>query len=309
MAKRGNPSASEVWKRRVTLLFREMAEDLSTVLAGKQNVILCPLCLSEFTENDISPETLSEEHIIPQSAGGIVKTLTCKACNNTAGHDIEGDFARLFRIESARHGGGKVDARIKVTGGVGSPAQVSFTSEGMHVRLSPTTEYAKREMVEHLRQHATGEREMSLKMVNNIDTTKPTASIVKMAYLALFKDWGYKYVLLPNRDWVRKGIRFDCEEREWLSSLVIPMTITDASDLPETPTRISFETNCDGINVACSIIRALPGLGSILVILPPMFDMSVGHHAGLERAAQSILGRSLTVDFEPGRLPTIRGAS
>ena len=108
---------------------------------------------------------------------------------------------------------------------------------------------------------------------------------------------------------MRKGIRFDGEERQWLASLAIPITLTDKGDLPETPIRISFEANVGGINVACSIIKALPGVGSMLVILPPMFDMSVGHHTGLDRAAQSILGKSLSISFDPGKLPTIREAS
>ncbi len=160
--------------------------------------------------------------------------------------------------------------------------------------------------MQRFRQYEAGDREVNLTLNNNVDTVKLSAAIVKMAYLALFKDWGYKYVLLPNRDWIRRGIRFDGEEREWLAHLAVPATLTDKGDLPEEPTRISFETNCNGINVACCFISALPGMGSVWVVLPPMFDMNAGHHLGLQRAAEYLLGKSLTIRFEKGKLPVIQ---
>jgi hypothetical protein len=45
---------SKKWRRRKRK-FDEMATDLSALLAGKGNTILCPLCLSEFHESDSGP--------------------------------------------------------------------------------------------------------------------------------------------------------------------------------------------------------------------------------------------------------------
>ena len=290
----------------MTTLFRSMAADLSGVLPMKQNVILCPLCLEEFGEHDINPDTLSEEHVIPQSAGGKLTTITCKKCNNTAGTDLESHFSRAFRIERARRGEGEITGKLKMRGGVSAPTRTTFTEQGLHINVDPKSPYAANDLLQRFRQYAAGEREATFTLDSNVDGVKLSAAIVKMAYLALFKDWGYKYALLPNRDWVRHGIRFGGEEREWLARLVIPANLTDKGDLPEAPTRISFETNCNGISVACCFINAFPGVGSVWVVLPPMFDMNVGHHLGLERAAEYLLGKSFTIKFEEGKLPVLK---
>ena len=263
-----------------------MAADLSKVLAGKANKILCPLCLREFKESDIE-ENLTEEHVIPSSAGGRITTLTCRICNSESGSEIDNHFARVFRIEEARLTGGEVDAQIKIRDSVGSPAHVSFTPSGLHCRLEPTTEYARKVLLERCVQYAKGERDLNLRFSNNIDSSKLVASMIKAAYLGLFVDWGYRYVVLPNRDWVRTGIKRAGPDRECFEQLVIPATITDIGELPATPTRMSFEAVCNGINVACSVINGVLGPGAFWALLPPMFDMNTGNCTGLQRAVKA----------------------
>ena len=285
-----------------------MAADLSTVLAGRADKILCPLCLREFAERDIE-ENLTEEHVVPSSAGGKITTLTCRICNSESGSEIDSHFARVFRMEAARLTGGEVDARIKIRDGVGSPAHVSFTPSGLHCRLEPTTGYAKKVLLERFVQYARGERELNFHFLNNIDPSKLVASMIKAAYLGLFVDWGYRYVVLPNRDWVRAGIRRAGPERECFERLVILATITDIGELPATPTRMSFDAVCNGINVACSVINGVLGPGGFWALLPPMFDMNTGNCTGLQRAAESIRGKSVTVTFNGDGPAVIRASS
>jgi hypothetical protein len=280
-----------------------MSADLSTVLAGHKGNILCPLCLREFGESDIE-DNLTEEHVIPSSADGRITTLTCRLCNSVCGSEIDSHFARVFRIEEARQTGATIDARIKISNGVGSPAQVSFTENGLHCQLAPTTPYVREALLERLTQYAKGERGLDFTFNNNIDASKLVASMVKAAYLGLFIDWGYRYVLLPNTDWVRAGIRRTGPEREDLEQLVIPATITDIGELPEKPTRISFSAICSGVNASCSIINGVLGPGAFWALLPPIFDLNAGSSASLRHAAQSILGKSLTVTFN-GAAPAV----
>jgi hypothetical protein len=98
---------------------------------------------------------------------------------------------------------------------------------------------------------------LNLRFSNNIDSSKLVTSMIKAACLGLFVDWGYRYVLLPNRDWVRAGIKRAGPDRECFEQLVIPVTITDIGELPVTPTRMSFEAVCNGINVVCSVINGV----------------------------------------------------
>jgi hypothetical protein len=295
MAETQATGRSDGWLRRKRK-FDEMSADLSSVLAGKKDRILCPLCLNEFDENDIETN-LTEEHVIPSSADGRVTTLTCRPCNSACGSEIDSHFARVFRIEEARQTGGPIDARIKIRNSVGSPVQVSFTENGLHCRLEPTTPYVRDVLMERLARYAKGERELNFAFTNNVDSSKLVASMIKAAYLGLFVDWGYRYVLLPNTEWVRIGIKRSGVERENLEQLVIPATIIDAGELPATPTRMSFSAVCSGVNVSCSIINGVLGPGAFWALLPPIFDLNAGSFASLRRAAESIRGKSLTITF------------
>ena len=55
-------------------------------------------------------------------------------------------------------------------------------------------------LLERFVQYSKGERDLNLRFSNNIDSSKLVASMIKAAYLGLFVDWGYRYVVLPNRD-------------------------------------------------------------------------------------------------------------
>ncbi len=80
-----------------------------------------------------------------------------------------------------------------------------------------------------------------------------------------------------------------------MEQLVIPATITEIGELPEKPTRISLSAVCSGVKVSCSIINGVLGPGAFWALLPPIFDLNEGRIASLQRLAQSILGKSLTI--------------
>jgi hypothetical protein len=252
-----------------------MSSDLSAVLAGKKDKILSPLCLNEFDENDIE-NNLTEEHVIPNSADGRITTLTCRPCNSACGSEIASHFARVFRIEEARQTRGPIDARIKIRNSIGSPALVSFTENGLHCRLDPTKPYVREVLMERPAQYSKGERKLNFTFRSNIDSSKLVTSIIKVAYLGLFVDWGYRYMLLPNTEWVRIGIKRSGPERENLEQLVISATITDIGELPATPTCMTFSAVCCGVSVSCSIINGILGPGAFWVLLPPIFDLNAG---------------------------------
>jgi hypothetical protein len=182
-------------------------------------------------------------------------------------------------------------------GSVGSPATVSFSKDGLQCRLEPTTPYVGKVLMERFAQYAKGERDLSFTFSNSIDSSKLVASMIKTAYLGLFIDWGYRYVLLPNAEWVRTGIMRAGPDRENLGELVIPMTITDTGDLPAALTRMSFSAVCNGAKPACSVINGILGPGAFWAILPPIFDLNAGSFASLQHAAQNLRGKSLKITF------------
>lgn len=71
------------------------------LINGERNIYLCPLCMKPHESiNEVDPLTL--EDAPPKSLGGRANVLTCKSCNNTAGHEIDFHLAeRLQELDSA----------------------------------------------------------------------------------------------------------------------------------------------------------------------------------------------------------------
>jgi HNH endonuclease len=285
-------------------LFEKMAADLSTVLAGKPNVVLCPLCMREFGLDDLESKKLDIEHVIPKSAGGTVLTLTCHRCNIECGSEIDSHFARKVRFDEALRTGGELGARLKGKD-LGAPAYLTFAGQQLHIRLDPTTPRMAEILQDRFGQYAAGERALHLNIIDNIDQSKLVAAMVKVAYLGVFVDWGYRYAMLPMLDWIRKGIRESGKERDCFLKIVVNATLTDFTDLAEEPTRISFDAICGGIKVSCSVINGVLSRGAFWVFLPPISDLNTGACDGLRRAADAIKGKSVRITFTPEGLANI----
>lgn len=71
------------------------------LLEGERDIYLCPICLEPHETVD-GEDPLSLEDAPPKSLGGKANTLTCKTCNNEAGHKIDFHLTeRLRELDSA----------------------------------------------------------------------------------------------------------------------------------------------------------------------------------------------------------------
>lgn len=89
------------------LIFEKFKNNLNLLIDnsfinGKRDNYLCPICLRP--HKDINSDTpLTLEDAPPKSLGGSANTLTCKSCNNTAGHKIDFHLTeRLREIDSGK---------------------------------------------------------------------------------------------------------------------------------------------------------------------------------------------------------------
>ena len=58
----------------------------------------CPICLRSFTRDAAEKgQTVTLEHVPPETLGGSVKCLTCKPCNNSAGRKLDRAAERMNR--------------------------------------------------------------------------------------------------------------------------------------------------------------------------------------------------------------------
>lgn len=77
--------------------------DLSSIARLEVTQTVCPLCFQECV-----PTEIAEGHIVPQALGGKRTTLTCRSCDNTLGHRLEGPVISFLlnadRIEGTSPG-------------------------------------------------------------------------------------------------------------------------------------------------------------------------------------------------------------
>ncbi|WP_449386751.1 hypothetical protein [Chryseobacterium lineare] len=72
------------------------------LLEGEKDIYICPMCLESYTSIE-SDNPLSLEDAPPKSLGGQSNVLTCKSCNNKAGHLIDFHLTeRLRELDSAK---------------------------------------------------------------------------------------------------------------------------------------------------------------------------------------------------------------
>lgn len=88
-------------------------------IKGDRDVYICPICLRPH-DNINGDDPLTLEGAPPKSLGGTANTLTCKSCNNTAGHKIDFHLTeRLREIDSAKFTPGTETAvKVKINGEV-----------------------------------------------------------------------------------------------------------------------------------------------------------------------------------------------
>lgn len=71
----------------------DQGEAAANKVWGLTGQYVCPLCQSRFEREALDNDELTLEHVPPEAVGGTPIILTCKRCNNTAGHTIDAEAA------------------------------------------------------------------------------------------------------------------------------------------------------------------------------------------------------------------------
>jgi hypothetical protein len=270
---------------------------------------LCPFCMKEFGFQDAESGMLTEEHVIPESTGGREVTLSCKCCNSKLGYKIDEQLARKVRLDRGFKDGEKLKANMKWSGG-GLPVDMEYRADGaIHLHAKPTTPQMAAALIKRAQQHVSGERQLRIRMMTGLQLGSYLAAVAKAAYLGLFVDRGYGYILLPSLKAVRAAIMEDGPDRAHLSDIIVPCAISGFAELPDTPDRVTFETHSlGGVPVCLSLINLRNASGAAWVVLPPGTDPNTGTWDGLARAAEMLHGKeNMEIDIKPGGEVEVRG--
>lgn len=188
--------------------FAELSADLEQVTGDFPQKMLCPLCFTPMPEEwiDLEEPQITEEHIIPDMLGGTAVTLTCKRCNNTHGTELDSHLVQMIRFHDFLAGVGTKPVRGGIElDGKRFPSDIKFDS------AENTVEFKMR------RSHPTTPDAVRKFFQANPDTFKFHGSsgyiqyradlaLLRAGYLAMFKQWGYRYILSRAADVIRRTI-------------------------------------------------------------------------------------------------------
>lgn len=220
-----------------TALFERGAAAAAAVLHTR-DLYVCPICGDPFDRSALRSNELTLEHVPPKSLGGKGIILTCRECNNTAGHTVDAalsDRAELRRFASAffRHpesagGGGRAVMHMG-----GQPVNVDIRQTGDVVTLRVLDDSNDPSALEGLRtflkeqwSKGDGFGEAKITARPRYDERLARVGDLRCAFLACSAVFGYRFALSPVLASVRAQIRSPLDDhipRWWLA-------ITDSDD-------------------------------------------------------------------------------
>ena len=169
----------------------------------------CPLCLRLFGREQLDRLTL--DHVPPKSVGGKLKVLTCKACNSTAGAELDAYAHQLdvFRRIVAGEPYPPVPARLTFEG---VTVNVEMRSDGalndIRVLSGSNSPGIPDQFAAAFGAQAGHGSEINLILPTLKISERPAKiSYLRAGYLAAFTAFGYSAVWWPSFDRVRQQIR------------------------------------------------------------------------------------------------------
>lgn len=181
-------------------------------VTGDKDFYLCPICLQHHADIN-SDDPLTLEDAPPKSLGGSANTLTCKSCNNTAGHKIDFHLTeRLREIDSGKFIPG-TETLVKVNiDGETFQGKITVAEDGTMTMFHSKKNNHPDKLDKTMEQVKGGN-------IINMDFLKSRVipenleyALLKTGYLMMFERFGYSLLLDNCFDIVRQQLK-NPEER------------------------------------------------------------------------------------------------
>lgn len=192
----------------------------------------CPICGQQFDESALQSGQLTEEHVPPKSMGGASLLLTCKACNNYAGHAYEADLKKkelqrqqAFGIMGLKQG---ENGRVKLgAGGINVQAEMNVQDGTVNLEIGERNNPQNLQEIEAFFIAMTKGDSITLTSSHRYKPNNILRSMLKTAFLLLTAKFGYTFAFEPRMTQIRRHLLLDQEEE-------IPiLTIEKAENLPD----------------------------------------------------------------------------
>ena len=170
---------------------------------------ICPLCQHIYA---IAHEALTLEHVPPESVGGKPILVTCKACNNSQGADLDVYLMNELEISHNLSHLDTIPQKSRIAfNGIEINGQTTFSkSEGFKFMISSNNNNPI-EFEWFMKEARNAKEGYEIKFTANITNRKQNVdlaniALLKSAYLMAFQKLGYMYVLNPCTNKVREQI-------------------------------------------------------------------------------------------------------
>lgn len=250
-------------------LYDYYASNLQLLVPNSGGAFACPLCLRGYDKTAIADGTLTREHIIPSSMRGEMLTLTCKSCNNTSGSRLEAHLKQEETSTAILTGDLYEPIRGKIFVGDGEQTADFWLSED-RIQIDGIPELSnpalQAKLIEAFRDNPESFKvKLDLGYLNH----RTLVARIRIAYLLMFRHFGYGYVLNPHLDQIRKLIAQPEPDSEVLKGLFRPNsgTLPNGVGLVKAPSEIR--------SFICVVVLPESNLGRFGMLFPG-FDEAGG---------------------------------
>lgn len=181
----------------------------------RSNELICPLCWQSTPFDD-----LSLEHIVPSSVGGRQTTLTCRTCNNDHGRKLDSHLANFQQVHDAFRGHGHLRTKLNINGNeMVANLQWKEGQKSFHIVGKASNPIALTTSEADF--HSGNVDEFTFTILYNYARNNFKTSLLRSAYLVLFKRFGYEYAKHSIANEIRKRVMDLSLEQPNIDSLIV----------------------------------------------------------------------------------------
>jgi hypothetical protein len=205
-------------------LFDAHTKDLNELLIEPEEIIVCPICLTEFTREAIDQKLVNDGHVWPKlirkksKRAGHIQVILCKKCNERSSQ-ADNQMQIFEKVKEGDKTGELYGTRLIefLDGGNDKPAQarvnVQVTGDNS-IRITGRIDENKRFLdssptdQKRLEAIFTGEKKVGV-TIHQPKNYKPgivPGAWITSAYLMAFYSLGYRYIMQPGMQVVRDYI-------------------------------------------------------------------------------------------------------
>ena len=256
-----------------------------------EGCLICPLCWRE-THYDL----LSLEHFIPGSVGGKRCVLTCEECNSSHGSRLDAHLSKFQAVRDAFEGRGTIPGELKMHG---HRATINIQWGSGHKNIDIVRKASDPAAIAAMQNSAqSGDiGEMGLTLNYGYSKDGFQTALLRCAYLAIFKCYGYEYARHEVVQVIRRRISDPSLRRPRLGSLIG----RTRGEIPRSDPYFVVPGQADGVDFLLVIVRLLGKTKTYHFVFMPMPSERCNEfYDVMERVSADPGHRTFTIPYELG---------